>query len=75
VIIRGNGDVLPCPNFYGTELIMGNLYRNTIKEIFNTTMKKLREEFRERIYSHAVCQKCSKGIYEIDISNILKAKN
>lgn len=75
VIIRGNGDVLPCPNFYGTELIMGNLYDNTIKEIFNSTMKKLKEEFHARIYRNPVCQKCSMGIYEMDTSNLLKLKN
>ena len=71
LIVRGNGDVLPCPNFYGTELVMGNVYRNSIKEIFNSpAMKQLRGEFKEGIYRSPVCQECSRSVYEVNINNL-----
>jgi len=72
VIVRANGDVLPCPNFYGTEIVVGNLYKNTIKEVFNSSnMKQLREDFQKGIYRNSVCQLCSKGFYEMDAVNIM----
>lgn len=68
VIVRGNGDVLPCPNFYGAELILGNTHQNTLKTIFNSTKtKQLRREFKEGRYSHKCCQECSSNTYEVII--------
>ena len=68
MIVRGNGDVLPCPNFYGAELIMGNVYDKTLKEIFNSnSMKQLRQDFKEGYYRHTACKECSTSIYEIKI--------
>jgi len=71
LIVRGNGDALPCPNFYGTELPMGNVYRNSIKEIFNSpAMKQLRREFKEGIYRSPACQECSRSAYVVNIDSL-----
>jgi radical SAM protein with 4Fe4S-binding SPASM domain len=68
VVVRGNGDVLPCPNFYGVEMVMGNMYQNSIKEIFNSpAMKQLRREFKEGIFRSPACQACSRSVYEISM--------
>lgn len=68
VIVRGNGDVLPCPNFYGAELVLGNLHQNTLHEIFNSgRTRKLRREFKEGIYSETCCYDCSRTIVELSV--------
>lgn len=68
-IIRANGDVLPCPNFYGTELVMGNINKNSLYDIFNSErFKTLRQDFKKGIYHHSVCQECAKGIYSLQLN-------
>lgn len=64
VVIRANGDVLPCCSLYGSEVVLGNLKENSIYEIWNSDkMKKLREELAEGTYSHKACQTCIKTFY------------
>ncbi len=68
VIVRGNGDVLPCPNFYGAELVLGNLHDNNLESIFNSKRtRELRREFKEGVYSHAGCHDCSENIFELNL--------
>ena len=71
IVVRGNGDVLPCCSFYGTELVMGNVYHNTIKQIFNSpAMKQLRRELKEGNYCNPPCHECSRSTYEVSINNV-----
>lgn len=64
VIVRANGDVLPCCSVYGYQLVMGNAYKNSIAEIFNgPAMRALRKELREHRYN-AVCAECVGTVYE-----------
>jgi len=67
LVVRANGDVLPCPNFYGAEVVVGNVHKTPLKEIFQSpAVAKLREEFRQGIHSHPACAACSKGCFELD---------
>ncbi len=48
-IIRQNGDVLPCCSFYGYELPMGNVNKDTIYNIYNSKeFKKIKQEVKDR---------------------------
>ncbi len=65
-IVRGDGDVLPCPNFWGAEVVMGNIYKNTLYDIFNSeAAKKMRSDYSKGIYTNPICQKCANGVYTI----------
>jgi len=67
LIVRANGDVLPCPNFYGAEMVMGNIHDNTLKDVFNApSMKILRGEAEMGSYTFLPCKKCSEEIFEVE---------
>jgi len=67
VIVRANGDVLPCCGWYSNEMVMGNIYDSTIKDIWNSdNMKKLREESRTRSYTSPICKKCIRSKVKFD---------
>lgn len=67
-IVRGNGDVLPCPNFYGAELVLGNVNDSSLECIFNVAKTKdLRKEFKEGKYVHPGCQECADNIFELNL--------
>jgi len=56
--IWANGDVSPCCTFYGKDLIVGNIHKQTLKEVWDS--KKM-QTIREQIYNkkfNPVCQKC-----------------
>jgi radical SAM protein with 4Fe4S-binding SPASM domain len=64
IVIRGNGDVLPCENFLGAGMIIGNLYKDTIFNIFNSeVMESIRQEGFKGSYSNKYCNDCSQNIY------------
>jgi len=64
LIIRANGDVLPCCAFYGYEMDLGNIMNTSLKDIFQSEkLKKLRKEFKESVYNPAACNACSKSFY------------
>lgn len=58
--IRSNGQVLPCCNFRGVDLIVGNIYEQTIAEIWHgEPMQKLREiHLAGRYYENEICKAC-----------------
>ena len=67
LIIRGNGDVLPCPNFLGAETVLGNIKENSIYEIYNSEKtRKIKKEFSQGIYSQPGCQACVSNIYRVN---------
>lgn len=64
LIVRANGDVLPCCSFYGYEIVVGNLNRSSLYDLFNSVaMKRLRAEFKQGIYRNPACGHCSKSFY------------
>ena len=66
VIIRGNGDVLPCPNFSGVDILLGNIHKNSIYDIYNgTKAKQMRQDGRTGNYTFDACKVCSKSIYKL----------
>ena len=63
IAIRANGDVLPCCSFYGYDIVVGNVYRNSIKEIWNgELMNTLRNDFRNKIYRFGRCKECMRNV-------------
>jgi len=65
LIIRANGDVLPCCSFYGYEIVLGNINELSLKEIYNgKKCKKLKSEIKNSIYSLESCMECSKSLYK-----------
>lgn len=66
LIVRGNGDMLPCCSFYGSQLVVGNAYNDTLKEVFNSkVMRLMRKEFKDGYYRNVSCKKCSTSMYEL----------
>lgn len=64
LIIRANGDVLPCCNFYGYEVVVGNVEKRSLKDIFNgKEVLQLRKDFKEGVYKNPACHTCSKSFY------------
>lgn len=67
-IVRADGDVLPCPNFYGTELTMGNLYQNSLYEVFNSeAYRTLRKDLKAGVFNNAACTACADGVYSLPL--------
>lgn len=68
LIVRGNGDVLPCCSFYGPEIVVGNLYWNSLYEIFNYgLMKQLRIDSKEARYRNVACRECANAFYKLKL--------
>ena len=66
LIIRANGDALPCCNFYGYEIVVDNILKTSIKEIFSSqALAKLRKEFKEGIFNLPPCQTCANSFYVV----------
>lgn len=65
VVIRANGDVLPCCSFYGTKLVVGNIKNSLIYDIWNNSaMRKIRKElFKNNFDFSPVCKNCSETFY------------
>jgi radical SAM protein with 4Fe4S-binding SPASM domain len=69
LIVRANGDVLPCCSFYGYELILGNVKQDTLKSIFNSdACQQLKVDFKNGIYRNKACISCSRSNYEYPIT-------
>lgn len=57
--IRLNGDVMPCCTFYGYDIIAGNVYKQSIKDIWHSEiMCKLREDAKRKEYTLKSCRDC-----------------
>ena len=62
--VRNNGDILPCCSIFGIEIPVGNIYKNSIYEIWNS---KDMAELRINVNGPAdaiplACNKCRKGV-------------
>ena len=60
LLIRNNGDVVPCCSFFGGEMILGNIYQDSILNIWNSDKaKKNRLLINENRNSRPdACNKC-----------------
>ena len=66
LIIRPDGEILPCCAFYGYEIPVGNIYKNSLRDIFQSqNLKKIRKEFKEGLYSLPTCKECSQSFYTL----------
>jgi len=67
VVIRPNGDVLPCCSFYGGGLILGNIKNSSIYEIWHgQKMKKIRKELLRNNFAFSpICKMCSETFYTL----------
>ena len=55
-VIRGNGDVIVCENFQGADTVTGNIYKNSIHEIYNNDFsRRLRNDGKEGLYKEKAC--------------------
>ncbi|HHL40435.1 MAG TPA: radical SAM protein [Deltaproteobacteria bacterium] len=66
LIVRANGDVLPCCSFYGYEIPLGNVYEHSLREIFNGPLcSRLRSDLRRGVYSLAACRACAGSFHTL----------
>ncbi len=69
VVIRANGDVLPCCSFYGDKMVIGNIRESSLYDVWNGGyMRKIREELQKDNYDYfPSCSKCSKSSYVVNV--------
>jgi radical SAM protein with 4Fe4S-binding SPASM domain len=60
VMVRHNGDVIPCCDASGLDLVIGNVNRQSIKDIWEgpAAGRIRRLQYEGRYYDHPVCQRC-----------------
>jgi radical SAM protein with 4Fe4S-binding SPASM domain len=64
LIVRANGDVLPCCTFYGYELVIGNVRETSLFDLFNgPRLSQFRADFKDGLYTEGPCQSCSRSFY------------
>lgn len=65
VVIRANGDILPCCSFYGAGLVVGNIKESSIYELWHSEqMEQIRKELLGNNFN-PVCKTCSKTFYSL----------
>lgn len=65
LVIRANGDILPCCSFYGTEMVVGNIKKDSIYDVWNSLrVKRIREELLKNNFNFSpACRKCFETFY------------
>ena len=65
IVIRANGDVLPCCSFCGTSLVVGNIKKSSIYQIWHSPkMNRIRKEILKNNFNFSrVCKSCSETAY------------
>jgi len=64
VVIRANGDLLPCCSFYGHEVVIGNVHQKTIYNLWHSQkMKDLRYQLARGRFPYAPCRRCAGSNY------------
>ena len=62
VTIRNNGDVVPCCSVHGMKLVVGNIYDNSLYEIWNgEKIKMIRNKVNDIHNQPEMCKKCRAG--------------
>lgn len=60
LMVTASGQVLPCCVDWRAEMVVGNVYEQSLKEIWNgEKITKLREELRAGKFSSKICQRCT----------------
>ena len=61
MVIRHDGTVLPCCTFYGAHLVVGNIYKQSVEEIWKgSQMRDLRVMHKDgEYYKSSVCNDCA----------------
>ncbi len=71
LVIRANGDVLPCCSFYGIEMIVGNIKKSSLYDLWNSDrMNMIRKELlSNNVNFSPACKKCAgtRTFYKLDI--------
>jgi len=63
--VWANGDISPCCNFYGMGLVIGNIYKDKLEDIWNgKKIKKIREQIIKKKFN-PVCKNCLYFRYEM----------
>ena len=68
LVVRYTGDVLACCMFFSDKMVIGNIYKNSISEMWNgSVMQNLRRlsESKDGWKKHPICRKCVKSIVTI----------
>jgi len=65
LVVRANGDILPCCSFYGTALVAGNIKNDSLHDVWHSPkVEKIRKELLKNNFAFSpVCQKCSETFY------------
>jgi len=65
LVIRANGDILPCCSFYGKGLVLGNIKKDSLCEVWNgKRMGKIRKELLKNNFNFSPsCKNCSETSY------------
>ena len=60
VMVRHNGDVIPCCDVSGLDLVIGNVFNNSLKDIWQGDIAgRIREMHRQgRYYENDICRTC-----------------
>jgi radical SAM protein with 4Fe4S-binding SPASM domain len=68
LVVRANGDVLPCCSFYGTALVLGNIKNDSLYDLwYGRKMEKIRKELLKNNFDFSpVCKNCSETFYVKD---------
>ncbi|MCP4220954.1 MAG: radical SAM protein [bacterium] len=64
LIVRANGDVVPCCSVFAYKQVMGNVYKQSLYDIHNgEKMNALRWQLKEKNFNQ-VCRECVSNLYE-----------
>lgn len=65
LVVRANGDILPCCSFYGTALVAGNIKKDSLYDVWHSPkVENIRKELLKNNFAFSpVCQKCSETFY------------
>ena len=71
IFISSNGDICPCCSFFGKDLKIGNIYQNSISEVWNNKKMTIVREFLNNKGDNLLdaCRKCRLsliGIYRLE---------
>jgi len=59
LIVQWNGDVVPCCLIWGSEIVVGNVYKESLTDIFNSDqMNRLRWQLKKGIFENDICKTC-----------------
>jgi len=67
LVIRANGDILPCCSFYAAPLVVGNISKDSLYDVWHSSkMEKIREELLKNNFSFSpICQACAGTFYTL----------